>query len=194
MPPAPGRLGAPAGFRAIVGDGPAPGGLVAAPGGPMGAVEVARRIVGAGEAGAVGAPAVRRGMVGAGAGGRGAPPGAVGAGGAPPGTGGRTGGAIGTVADGTAGGASAAFKVTRTVSFLRGTLEVCLDGSCGWFSLSLMRARGFECLTWESKKSRRARVKPPTWEILEMIRSQVSKTASGLVPFVKTGGIASSRR
>ncbi len=67
---------------------------------------------------------------------------AVGVGGAP-GTGGRVGGAIGTVADGTAGGASAAFKVTRTVSFLRGTLEVCLDGNCGWFSFSLMSGRGF---------------------------------------------------
>lgn len=90
----------------------------------------------------VGAPAVRRGMVGAGEGGRGAPPGTVAVGG-PPGIGGLTGGAIGTVADGTAGGASAAFKVTRTVSFLRGTLDVCLDGAGGWFSFSLMRAQGF---------------------------------------------------
>lgn len=90
----------------------------------------------------VGAPAVRRGMVGAGEGGRGAPPGTVAVGG-PPGIGGLTGGAIGTVADGTAGGASAAFKVTRTVSFLRGTLDVCLDGAGGWFSFSLMRSQGF---------------------------------------------------
>jgi hypothetical protein len=30
--------------------------------------------------------------------------------------------------------------VTRTVSFLRGTLDVCLDGVGGWFSFSLMRA------------------------------------------------------
>ena len=116
-----------------------PGRLGALPGLAAGA-EVARRIVGAGAA--VGAPAVRRGMVGAGAAGRGGPPRAVGVGGAP-GTGGRTGGAMGTVADGTAGGASAAFKVTRTVSFLRGTLDVCLDGDGGWFSFSLMRARGF---------------------------------------------------
>ena len=54
--------------------------------------------------------------------------------------GGLTGGAIGTVADGTAGGASAAFRVTLTVSFFRGTLDVCLDGA-GWFSFSLMRDR-----------------------------------------------------
>ena len=100
-----------------------------------------------------GAPAVRRGIVGAGAGGRGGPPAAVGVGGAV-GTGGRTGGAIGTVAEGTAGGASAAFKVTRTVSFLSGTLEVCLlngtldvclDG-LDWFSLSLMRSQGLNSL------------------------------------------------
>ena len=84
----------------------------------------ARRMVGAGDIGAV--PACRRGMVGAG--GRGAAP--VGEGG-PLGTGGLTGGAIGTVAEGMAGGASAAFKVTRTVSFLRGTLDVCLDGDGG---------------------------------------------------------------
>lgn len=115
---------------------------------PVGA-EVASRIVGAGDI--AGAPAVRRGIVGAGAGGRGGPP--VGVGGAPPpGTGGLTGGAIGTVADGTDGGASAAFKVTRTVSFLRGTLDVCLlrgmlpvclDGAGGWLSFSLMRSQGF---------------------------------------------------
>ncbi len=103
--------------------------------GEAGAAEVAKRMVGAGALGA--APAVRSGMVGAGAGGRGAPP-TVGVG-DPIGTGGRTGGAIGTVAEGTAGGASAAFKVTRTVSFFRGTLDVCLDGAGGWFSFSLMR-------------------------------------------------------
>lgn len=78
-------------------------------------------------------------MVGAGAGGRGGPPVAVGG---AVGTGGLTGGAMGTVADGTAGGASAAFKVTRTVSFLRGTLDVCLDGAGGRFSFSLMRSQG----------------------------------------------------
>ena len=63
------------------------------------------------------------------------------------GTGGLTGGAIGTVAEGTAGGASAAFNVTRTVSFLSGTLEVCLlkgtlevcfEGLGDWFSFSLI--------------------------------------------------------
>jgi len=74
--------------------------------------------------------------------------GAVGVGGAP-GTGGRAGGAIGMVADGTAGGASAAFKVTRTVSFLRGTLDVCLDGMGGWFSFSVMRVRNFDALRAE---------------------------------------------
>ncbi len=121
--------------RAMVGGEPAPPGRTA----PVGA-EVAKRMVGAGDM--VGAPAARSGMVGAGAGGRGAPP-AVAVGG-PPGTGGRTGGAIGTVAEGTAGGASAAFKVTRTVSFFRGTLDVCLDGAGGWFSFSLMRLQGFD--------------------------------------------------
>ena len=79
--------------------GKPPGGLMA----PVGAAEVAKRIVGAGAM--VGAPAVRSGMVGAGAVGRGGPPVAVGG---PPGSGGLTGGAIGTVADGLAGGASAA--------------------------------------------------------------------------------------
>lgn len=136
--------------RAIVGGPPAPGRIA-----PVGA-EDASRIVGAGAI--VGAPAARRGMVGAGAGGRGGPP--VGVGG-PPGTGGLTGGAIGTVAEGTAGGASDAFRVTRTVSFLRGTLDVCLpsgtlevclprgtldvclDGDGGWLSFSLMRSQGF---------------------------------------------------
>ena len=107
--------------------------------------EVARRIVGAGEA--MGAPAARSGMVGAGAVGTGGapPPGTGGRRGEvpPPGTGGRTGGVIGTVADGTAGGASAAFKVTRTVSFLSGTLDVCFDGTGGWLSFSDMRVRDF---------------------------------------------------
>ena len=46
-------------------------------------------------------------------------------------------GLAGSVADGMAGGASAALRVTRTVSFFKGTLEVCLDGVL--FSLSLMR-------------------------------------------------------
>ena len=81
--------------------------------------------------------------VGAGAVGRGGPPVAVGG---PPGTGGLTGGAIATVAEGMAGGASAAFKVMRTVSFFKGTLDVCLDGAGGWFSFSLMRSRVFGSL------------------------------------------------
>jgi hypothetical protein len=42
----------------------------------------------------------------------------------------------GRLADGAAGGASAALSVTRTVSFFKGTLEVCLDG--GLFSFSLI--------------------------------------------------------
>ena len=88
-------------------------------------------MVGAGAAApAVGAPGVRSGIVGAGRGapvGVGAAAGAVGVGG----VGGLTGGAVGTVEEGTAGGASAALSVTRTVSFLRGTLEVCFDGEGG---------------------------------------------------------------
>jgi hypothetical protein len=114
--------------RAIVGGAPPPGRIA-----PVGAAE-ARRMVGAGDI--AGAPAVRRGTVGAGADGRGGP--LVGVGGGPlvgvggaPGTGGRLGGAMCTVAEGTEGGASAAFKVTRTVSFFRGTLDVCLDGDNG---------------------------------------------------------------
>jgi hypothetical protein len=64
---------------------------------------------------------------------------AAGAGGAMGGVGGMIVGAglAGSVADGMAGGASAALRVTRTVSFFKGTLEVCLDGAL--FSLSLMR-------------------------------------------------------
>jgi len=76
-------------------------------------------------------------MVGAGAGGAaGAVGGSVAVGGL--GTDGAGGGAIGIVGFGAAGaggapvgeaaGASAAFRVTRTVSFFKGTLEVCLDG------------------------------------------------------------------
>jgi len=137
-------VGAPAalGSPGVVG---APG-LAGAPG------EVARRIVGAGLP-AGGGPAVRRGIVGAGAGGR------VGVGGAalsgtvgaeitggPPGIGGLTGADMGTVAEGTAGGASAALSVTRTVSFFNGTLDVCLEGSGSWFSLSLIRSQVFSCL------------------------------------------------
>jgi hypothetical protein len=143
---------------------------------------VARRMVGAGAAivgagapagrmatvgagvGDDGAPTGRSGTVGAGAGGRGGPPATVGAGGAI-GTGGRTGGAIGTVAEGTDGGAPAGFKVTRTVSFFRGTLDVCLDGAGGWISFSLMRSMG---LKWSEarKADLPSTVKPPTREII----------------------------
>ena len=44
----------------------------------------------------------------------------------------------GKEAAGTAGGASAALSVTRTVSFFKGTLEVILE--IGLFSFSLMRS------------------------------------------------------
>lgn len=177
----PGRLGLVPGLSAIVGGDEesgsvavlratvgAPKGFVpgacAADGAPMGAVDVASRMVGTG-APTVGAPALRSGIVGAGtpgAGAGGGPPAmrseAVGAGtvgdgvvgrevtegavavGGTVGMGGLTGGANGIAEDGTAGGESAAFKVTRTVSFLRGTLEVCLDGRGDWLSFSLKRA------------------------------------------------------
>jgi hypothetical protein len=99
----------------------------------MGEEDVASLTVGV----APGAPPIagRSAIVGAGAGGRGAPPaiGALGGTGgaiATDGVGGRTGGALGTVATGDAGGASAALRVTRTVSFFKGTLDVCFDG--GW--------------------------------------------------------------
>ena len=89
------------------------------------------RIVGAGAPAAVGAPAGRRAIVGAGAGAFGAPPTVggptLGAGGAEPrpvGIGGLVAAAT-TGAFGVAGGASEAFRVTRTVSFLRGIEEVC---------------------------------------------------------------------
>lgn len=134
-PPDPPGRGAFAVFRAMVGA-------------PMGALEVASLIVGAP---AVGGDAVRRGMVGAGTGALGAVGapeggsvavgglGTVGAGGATGGVGGLTVGAglVGRLAEGTAGGASAALRVTRTVSFFRGTLEVCFEGVL--FSFSLMR-------------------------------------------------------
>lgn len=124
-------------------------------GAPTGALVVASLMVGAPVAG--GAPAVLRGIVGAGAGALGAvgapaglvAEGGVGAVGAPaavgglggPATGaeggfGAVGGLAGRLADGTAGGASAALSVTLTVSFFKGTLEVCLDG--GLFSFSLI--------------------------------------------------------
>lgn len=129
-----------------------PGVLRATVGEPVlnGAVEVASLIVGAGAT--LGAPAGRGGIAVEGVGGRGGPPG----------TGGRTGGASGTVDEGTAG-ASAALRVTRTVSFFRGTLDVCLEGVGGWFSFSLMRARVL-VVNEASKTSGPRPVKPPTWE------------------------------
>ena len=73
----------------------------------------------------------------------------MGAGGAVGGVGGLIVGAglTGSVADGTAGGESEALSVKRTVSFFKGTLdvcfdgtlEVCLDGVLISFSFSLMR-------------------------------------------------------
>jgi hypothetical protein len=122
--------------------------LSAMVGAPTGALEVASLIVGAP---AVGGDAVRRGMVGAGTGALGAVGapeggavavgglGATGTGGATGGVGGLTGGTglFGRLAEGTAGGESAALRVTRTVSFFSGTLEVCFDGVL--FSFSLMR-------------------------------------------------------
>jgi len=114
-------------------------------GAPTGEFEVASLIVGA--PGRIVPPAVLRGIVGAGAG--------LGVVGAPEegvdtmgtegigGFGGATaggvggfvgavgGGVAGSVADGTAGGASEALRVTRTVSFFKGTLEVCLDIGSG---------------------------------------------------------------
>ena len=112
-------------------------------------------IVGAGVVGV--APAVRNGIVGAGVvgvarngivgagvvGRGGAVARAVGVGGAPLGIGGRAGGAKDTVADGTAGGASAALRVTRIVSFFRGTLDVCLDAATGTLSLKVTRIVSF---------------------------------------------------
>lgn len=143
-----GAVDAPAGRSGIVGAG-----VVFAPAGRSGIVGAGALDAPAGRsgivgAGAVGAPVGRSGIVGAGPGGRGAPPG----------TGGRFGGASGTVEDGTAG-ASAAFKVTRTVSFFSGTLDVCLDGVGGWFSFSLMRAKGFSFEAAESKTSQPKAVK-----------------------------------
>lgn len=129
-------------------------------GAPIGAFVVASLIVGAPAVMGRGA-AVLSGIVGAGAGAfgaRGAPPatgglgalgvgggtgaaeGAGGVGGLTGGEGGAIGAGEGRVAEGTEGGASAAFNVTRTVSFFSGMLEVCLDGVL--FSGSLMR-RGF---------------------------------------------------
>lgn len=107
-------------------------------------------MVGAGAGRAVGGPAVLRGMVGAGAGGaeataggRGAGALAVGAGMLGAGTV-ATGGGVGALTVGVGGlgitgadggatgagatGASLALSVTRTVSFFKGMLEVCLEG------------------------------------------------------------------
>lgn len=112
-------------------------------------------IVGAGAGRAMG-PAVLRGMVGAGAGALLVALGTLGAGtvaigavatggrtigavgdgglGATGGAGGAVGGATGVTAAEGAAGASLAFNVTRTVSFFKGMLEVCLDGVF-WSSL-----------------------------------------------------------
>lgn len=128
-------------FGKLAAGAPPPSGVFAVlrgiVGAPIGAEEVANLMVGA--PAAVGGPAVRRGMVGAGAGGFGA----VGATGAEAvgGIGGLTGAVgadAGTVAEGTAGGASAALRVTLTVSFFKGTLEVCFDGAGFSFSFSLI--------------------------------------------------------
>ena len=83
---------------------------------------------------------------------------AVGAGGATGGVGGLIVGAglFGSVAEGTDGGESAAFRVTRTVSFFSGTLDVCFEGVL--FSFSLMRF-GF-LASWKSKASSPLSVKP----------------------------------
>jgi len=106
---------------------------------------------------------VRSGIVGAGADGLGAPPMGEGALG---GTGGPAGGAIGIVADGTDGGASPTLRVTRTVSFFSGTLDVCEDGVGGRFSFSLMRLQVFLSLA-ASKTSSLASVKPPTLDFFK---------------------------
>lgn len=146
--------------------------LSAIVGAPIGAFVVASLMVGAPT---VGAPAVRKGMVGAGTGtlgAVGAPEGgrvavggfgAVGMGGATGGVGGLIVGAgfVGSAAEGTAGGASAAFRVTRTVSFFSGTLDVCFEGVL--FSFSLMRF-GFLASS-KSKAISHHPVKPTSLEI-----------------------------
>ncbi len=123
-------VGAPAG-RALVVKAPPPV-FSAMVGAPTGMLVVARRIVGAGAG--LGEPGGRKGTVDEPVGGFGGPL-------ATGGMGGFTGAAKGTVADGTAGGASAALSVTRTVSFFNGTLDVCFDGGVGWLSFSLIRLR-----------------------------------------------------
>lgn len=153
-----GGLRATVAFGRLTVEAPLPGSgefavLRAIVGAPIGALVVASLTVGA--PAATGAPAVRSGIVGAGTGARGTvgdpeggdgtvavgARGADGVGGATGGVGGPTGaagaGVAGSVAEGMAGGASAALSVTRTVSFFNGTLEVCLDGVV--FSFSLMR-------------------------------------------------------
>ena len=107
-------------------------------------------MVGAGAGRAVGGPAVLRGIVGAGAGGAAATAGGRGAGAVAVGAGMlgagtvATGGGVGALTVGVGGlgitgadggatgagatGASLALSVTRTVSFFKGMLEVCLEG------------------------------------------------------------------
>ena len=109
-----GRAMGPAVFRGIVGAG-------------AGAPLVADGMLGAGTV-AAGAVAIGGRVIGAvGVGGLGATGGAGGAIGA-------VGGATGVTAAEGAAGASLAFNVTRTVSFFKGMLEVCLDGVF-WSSL-----------------------------------------------------------
>ena len=73
-------------------------------------------------------------------------------------------GLAGSVADGMAGGASEALRVKRTVSFFKGTLDVCFDGTLEVcldgvsFSFSLMRLWFFAI--WKSKCRGLAHVKP----------------------------------
>ena len=117
---------------------------------------------GAGAPPAVGARAVLRGMVGAGA--DGAPPEAVGGlvatlGGAGAAVVGFGAAGAGGAPVGEADGASAALRVTRTVSFFSGTLEVCFEG---FLSLSLIRVLVGKFSLNRKKHLRPAHVKPPS--------------------------------
>jgi hypothetical protein len=73
-----------------------------------------------------------------------------------------------TGAPGAAGGASEALRVTRTVSFFSGMVEVCLDGGIeevglgGGISFSLIARRFFGLRGWEKQPAPRRRVKPPS--------------------------------
>lgn len=111
--------------------------LSAMVGAPIGALEVTSLIVGAGGGDLgmemVGAPTAGADAVG------GPEVAGFGALGAEGGVGAFAVAVGGSVADGMAGGASAALSVTRTVSFFKGTLEVCLEGVLFSLSFSLMR-------------------------------------------------------